>query len=495
LASYAALYCKMTAKTTPHKSKNGLKIWKLSGAFMLAVVLLWSGFQAFAPAKNKICINEAPPWFRPDVLKIKPGETVIWEHCAEQTPRGKKVHTKVHTHPVLSIDGPESFSTNLRPVGYGKNEQFRFTFTKPGIYTYICPTHPYMRGQIAVGIKPEKDKLWPPQEIIKPALLPPPAIFGIGEIWLNTQYERVPEQDFPGTITVIDAETWETKKIITHANFNNPHNPWHSYDGRYIFQTQWHTDKLHKIDVATKKVVGEVSLGNAPAHVFTHPNKDRIYVTLNNENRVIVLDFDLNILNEIGVSHGPHGIWIDPSGRWMSVAATLNEKLNIIDLEKEKVVATFDAPGLPLATSITNDGKYALISLLLQNKVRVIDLATLTHIKDISVGGWPIWPAPAPDGRLVFVPNTKTADISVIDLEKLEVVKTLPAAGGAHGITFGPKQGGGYYGYFSAKFARVMGIVDVEKLETVGYVKLRETAWGGNGILVLPNAYDSWIKR
>lgn len=482
--------------------KTGEVPRRLTGVFVAGAIILLAGTAFYFLSTSQpiakthhVCINEAPPWFRPDVLKVKAGDTVVWEHCPEETEHAGDVYNPVHTHPILSIDGPEKFSTDLRPVGYGRGERFEFSFIKPGIYTYICPTHPYMRGQIAVDIAPQKDKLWPPEEVIKPSLLPPPVVPGIGEIWLNTQYEVVPGQDFPGTITVINAGDWSIEKVIAHKEFNNPHNPWHSYDKRFVFQTQWHADKLHKIDTATKKVIGGARLGNAPAHVFVSPKNNRVYATLNNENKVVVLDQNLNVLKEIKTSFGPHGMWIDPSGRWLSVAATLSDKLNIIDLEKEEVVATFDAPGLPLATAITNDGRYAMISLLLENKVRFIDLATMKHVKDVEVGGWPIWPAPAPDGKHVFVPNTKTADISVISLETLMVVKTIPAAGGAHGITFGPKQGGGSYGYFSAKFARVMGVVDVEHQELAGYVKLPDTAWGGNGILVLPNSYDEFITQ
>jgi YVTN family beta-propeller protein len=396
---------------------------------------------------------------------------------------------------VLSIAGPDEFSSNLRPVGDEEGERFEFTFTKPGQYTYICPTHPYMKGIIGVDTKPDKDKLWPPEEIIKPALLPPPQVPGIGEVWVDTQFEIVPGQKYPGTITVIDATTWQIKRVISDPSFNNPHNLWHSYDEKYIFQTQWHADSLNKIDAKTGEILKTVKLGNAPAHAHTNPKKERVYVTLNNENRTIILDYDLNIVGEIKTSFGPHGVWIDPSGKWMSVAATLEGKFNIIDLEQEKIVATFDVPGLPLASAITHDGRYAMISMLLEGRVRVIDLKTLKHIKDITVGKSPIWPAPGPDGKLVFVANTGSADISVISLDTLEVIKTLPAASGVHGITFGPKQDGGYYGYFSNKFARVVGVIDPQKLETVGYIKLSDTAWGGNGILALPNAYDEYIEK
>lgn len=531
----------------PHR-KETEKNSRLWFALLVALVFIQAGVifsvvaggsirQVFSAAKTyEVCIRESAPWFFPEVIEIKKGDTIVWVHCEEEEDdsrahldhawswteasmsiiksafpiefigarnasadnnhdEGKAQHL-VHPHPIMALSGPELFSSNFAPVGHKENwGEFSFTFTKEGVYEYICPTHPYMKGVIAVGVKPQKTSLWPPEEIIKPSLLPPPSEPGVGEIWVDTQFEKVAGQNFPGTITVIDAGTWQVKKVIAHESFNNPHNLWHSYDGRYVYQTQWHSDELSKIDAKTKEVIGTVRLGNAPAHVFVHPEKDRVYVTLNNEDRVIILNRDLNILGEIKTSFGPHGVWIDPSAKWMSIAATLDEKLNIIDLDTEKVVATFDAPGLPLASAITRDGRYAMISMLLEGKVRFIDLTTMKYVKDVEVGKAPIWPAPGPNGKYVFVLNSGTADISVISLETLEVVKTLPAAGGAHGIIFGQKQSGGYYGYFSNKFARVVGVIDADTLETVGYIRLSETAWGGNGILTLPNAYDEFISK
>jgi hypothetical protein len=95
------------------------------------------------------------------------------------------------------------------------------------------------------------------------------------------------------------------KRRIAHPTFNNPHNIRISYDGRWAFQAEWHSDVIHKIDVAAgevlqtrmlasaprlepliKKFPGRV--GIAPAHVFTHPHHDLRYVTLNNDAYVMV---------------------------------------------------------------------------------------------------------------------------------------------------------------------------------------------------------------
>ena len=468
--------------------------------FSIVVLTLAFSYFYISPKTYNIAITEFPPWFSPAVIKINVGDTIKWIH--EETPDVMKAsfspfeidifpvvmaneghsnqHTgHIHTHPIMSLQGPENFSSNFEPV-----DEFSFTFNKPGIYVYICPTHPYMKGIIAVGVNTDQEITWPPKES---TILDPPKIPGIGEIWVDTQFEVVVGQKFPGTITVIDANTWKVKKTIIDTDFNNPHNLWNSIDGDFIYQTQWHSNKLSKIDVDKKSIVGTIDVGIAPAHVFVHPTKDKIYVTLNDEDKVIVVNSSLQLVNSIKTPLGPHGLWIEPSGKYMSVAATLSGELAIIDLEKEEVIKTFDVGGLPLASSITPDGKYAAISSLLNGKVVIVDLRSMEIVKDINVGSMPIQVVPSPDGKYFFVANTGSSDVSVIDTGTLDMVKTLPAFKGAHGITFGKKEGGGYYAYVSNKYARAVVVIDVDSLDVAGHIKLSDNGWGGNGILALPN--------
>ncbi len=62
-----------------------------------------------------------------------------------------------------------------------------------------------------------------------------PITRGIGEVWVNTQFERTAAKnhegtpaDKPGTITVVNARTWDIKQKIAlpDINMNHPHNLW-----------------------------------------------------------------------------------------------------------------------------------------------------------------------------------------------------------------------------------------------------------------------------
>lgn len=86
---------------------------------------------ASAP-QSDITINNYA--FRPGVLTIAKGTTVVWIN------RDDDVHT------IKSQDGPEMFQSPALDTA----SKYEFTFHHPGTYHYICSVHPYMRGVIVV---------------------------------------------------------------------------------------------------------------------------------------------------------------------------------------------------------------------------------------------------------------------------------------------------------------------------------------------------------
>jgi plastocyanin len=81
-------------------------------------------------AGNQVTIQNFS--FGPGALTVSAGTTVTWTNSDSVT------------HTVTAMDG--SFdSSNLEP-----GQQFSFTFSLPGTYTYHCSIHPFMTGQVVV---------------------------------------------------------------------------------------------------------------------------------------------------------------------------------------------------------------------------------------------------------------------------------------------------------------------------------------------------------
>lgn len=74
--------------------------------------------------------------FSPATITIKAGSTVVW------------TNNTAAPHTVTSdANAPAAFNSGMLSANGGT---FKFTFTKPGTYTYHCSIHPYMMGTITV---------------------------------------------------------------------------------------------------------------------------------------------------------------------------------------------------------------------------------------------------------------------------------------------------------------------------------------------------------
>ena len=111
-----------------------------------------------------------------------------------------------------------------------------------------------------------------------------PAIPGVGEVWVDTQFERVANQRDvngavkPGTITVVDAAKFKVEREINgkRANgmWNNPHNMWANFALDAVYNGNWFGQWINKIDRASGRIVNSITVGEAPTHIITIPTRD-----------------------------------------------------------------------------------------------------------------------------------------------------------------------------------------------------------------------------
>jgi plastocyanin len=381
---------------------------------------------------------------------------------------------------------------------------------------------------------------------ILPALGKKPAIPGIGEVWIDTQKEQTASKTKVGTATKVNVETWtvDRKVALPEVNMNNPHNMWTDKDEKYIYQTEWFSNKLDVFERATGKFVRQIEVGPDPSHVMTRTDTDQLHVALNGGAAVMELSpgatkIDRRLATQPAgskVAH-PHAHWMSGDGQTMVTPNVNTYNATVFDVPS----GTFRIEGtgeLPIATGMTPDASKAYqadflggtVSCISMKENACLDGGSKVHYKRIDLwknydpvrgatgdwGGLDIQLPVAPDNSALLVANTLTSNITVIDPKTDEIVKWLPCDAGCHGINFGAKKGGGYYAYVSSKFANTLSVVDpdpnmdgnpmdaaiVGKFvltsnentqtddEIVGY-----DGFGGMGVLAIPLAYEGWVQR
>ena len=345
-----------------------------------------------------------------------------------------------------------------------------------------------------------------------------PQYAGIGEVWVNTQFEKTDGKSKYGTSTAVDTSSWEvTKKIsLPDINMNHPHNMWTNTDQDVIYQTQWFDSRFTVFDRVTGNLIDDITVGDSPSHVMTRPGTDDIFIALNGDNS----DNSVVKINEI--SEGSYGVTgtldIDephPHGHWMNAdtmvtpnAFTGSSSIYDFATDTSSVVPYTDLLavadvlgidknpfGVPIATGMHPSGdKYYVANLLDQTvtcvsidtpacnvdndddgtadeQVNIKPIALVLNIPNLFTAGDF---APAPDGAAGLLPiqtpvtpggkyvvtATLLPSITIIDTEIDELVLSIACDAGCHGVNFGANENGGYNAYVSSKFSNAMIVFD-----------------------------------
>ena len=346
-----------------------------------------------------------------------------------------------------------------------------------------------------------------------------PSKKGIGEIWVDTQYELTAGKEpwNPGTMTVVSATSWNPKRKIAlpEQKMNNGHNMWASHDQKQIYETEWHGNSTYVLNRHNGKLLQEIKetqYGDGgtchdPAHVMTRVDTQQVHVTCNGDDYVAefnrlpsgLLQFNGFLdMSNTGNQTQPHAHWMGHDGKSMVTPNSNTGDSTLFNFNTYEITSQQTTGPLPIASSIMPDGSKYYVSNYLGHSTSVMcgppEPGTLTRtckkpdgtdvtsgqkIKDIPlllngnyvpttgaitgpIGGFPIQTPVSPDGKFVITGNTLTGTITIIDAKTDTLVAMVPCDPGCHGVNFGAKKGGGYYAYVTSKFANRLIVLDYD---------------------------------
>lgn len=434
------------------------------------------------------------------------------------------------------------------------------TFDVPGVYLFVCKIHPYMTGVVAVRdaagnvpdvtaselpfighlgsqtldpatvlsvittIAPEDADKQAKWDLLTAADQVIPPVPGVGEVWVDTQFERVPGQTDgsgvakPGTITVLDAAAFTVEREINGLQagglWNNPHNMWADFALEHVYNSNWFGKWINKIDRATGDIVDSITVGEAPTHIITVPSPGSPQLGW----LTVPLSADKDMVK---VSDGPGGLHVEdeeptgsgennPHGHWLTCGAGdrvvipnvfqglgVAGSISILDTATGGVLQEFTHdPNDPLRSALlmplaagechVNGVSTAYVANAVSGMVTVVDVDSMALVTNIPVTRTPdgqsgldlfhtlqvpIQTPVSPDEKWVAVAvlglttvdssATGSADhVALIDTSTNQVVKLIPTPAGTHGVNWGAKLGGGYYAYVTNQHANVLTVLD-----------------------------------
>jgi DNA-binding beta-propeller fold protein YncE len=431
-------------------------------------------------------------------------------------------------------------------------------FDLPGVYLFHCKVHPYMTAVVGVtdaaGKIPDvtsamlpfighlgatslpaeavlavittvaatdADKLakW---DILDSTARVTPAIPGVGEVWVDTQFERVANQRDvnggvkPGTITVVDAATFKVEREINgkRANgmWNNPHNMWANFSLSSVYNGNWFGQWINKIDRTSGRILKSITVGEAPTHIITIPTGPEagvLTIPLSADDKLLKVQDNsagFNIIDSASTGDGkthPHGHWLTCGTGDRTIVPNVFKgigpagSISIMDTASGDILKEFvQNPNDPLTAPIlmpiavgechVNGVAKAYVANAVSGMVTTINVDTQKILGNIAVTlapdgqtgldifhtlQAPIQTPVSPNERWAATavlsltnvdrPPTNSADhVAIIDTTTDQVVAYVATPAGTHGVNWGAKLGGGYYAYVTNQHSNALTVID-----------------------------------
>jgi len=251
-------------------------------------------------------------------------------------------------------------------------------------------------------------------------------------------------------------------------------------DGRFAYVTNFDSQSVSVIDLATQQVARTVDLGDNAVEADFSADGKQLYVSGWLHAGFYTLDLASFVATKIPVGTKPKGVRTSPDGRWIYVCNWGSDTVSVVDIATQAVAATIPVGSVPRWIALTSGGDTGLvanfegrsISVLNLNirkevarirgidnprhivisrddrtayvtdreagKLRAIDLAKRKVVWSVAVGARPKTVFLSPDERFAYTANYGSNDVGVVDLASRRLVATIPAGLSPSGLELSP---------------------------------------------------------
>ena len=241
------------------------------------------------------------------------------------------------------------------------------------------------------------------------------------------------------TVAVVDNTTMTVGTTFTHPEFAFPHHVDFDADGN-LWLASTLANKVFVFSVPDHVCLATIPTGQHSSHMLAFtPDRSQVYVPNIRSNSLTRIDVAARrVEGQVLVGKGPEGVAVHPSGAFLYVAAQHEDQVQVVSTRTHELIARESVGSMPVRMAFSPDGRYAFVPNRYSKDVSVIATDRHREVKRIPIGIWPGGVVFEPGGRYAYVANNKTNDVSVIDVAALWEVARYRAGIHPDGIGYVP---------------------------------------------------------
>lgn len=177
---------------------------------------------------------------------------------------------------------------------------------------------------------------------------------------------------------------------------------WASSGSIRVYVTNSQGDDITVIDLASRKVIDDIHVGEGVHGICAPRDARRIFTTIESEHNLKIIDTATDkIVNTIDLTGRPNQCASTPDGHFVGVPIRDRNIIDIVDTQLNKVIKV-----LPVSAphNSFNDGSndQMFVSSMGDHMIDLIDLKTMRYIEKTPVGGIPRPYAVSRDGKILY---------------------------------------------------------------------------------------------
>jgi DNA-binding beta-propeller fold protein YncE len=267
----------------------------------------------------------------------------------------------------------------------------------------------------------------------------------------------------------IDLASGET--LATLPTGNDPHELVVTDDGRWAVGTNFRGgNSLTVFDVENLSVARTIDLSDYPAPhgLLLMPGQERVIVTSEGSNQLVVVDFHSGeIEKRIGTDQpGSHMVALSADGSMAFTANTQGNSVSVVDVDAAETLRVLDVPQRPEAINANRAGTDVWVGSNDEGTVSVIDPDDGSVRRQLTGFSWPYRILLTQDERRVVIPDARSEVVRIFDAQSREELGSLDfSGGGPQGVSLHPDN---RTVFLSLSREGRVAVIDIERMEVLG---------------------------